>query len=90
MSAINFLGNRVFSDDELRGVVLTRESRWWRIFSANDNYDPDRVAYDRELLRQFYLSKGYADFRVVSSNAELTRDGESFFINFIIDEGPHQ
>ena len=85
--AINFLGNRVFSDDELRSVVLTRESRWWRIFSANDNYDPDRVAYDRELLRQFYLSKGYADFRVVSSNAELTRDGEAFFINFVIDEG---
>ena len=77
--AINFLGNRVFSDSELRGIVLTRESRWWRIFSASDNYDPDRVAYDRELLRQYYLSKGYADFRVVSSNAELTRDGEAFF-----------
>ena len=66
---------------------MTRESRWWRIFSASDNYDPDRVAYDRELLRQYYLSKGYADFRVVSSNAELTRDGEAFFINFVIDEG---
>ena len=85
--AINFLGNRVFSDAELRDIVLTRESRWWRIFSGSDNYDPDRVAYDRELLRQHYLSKGYADFRVVSSNAELTRDGEAFFINFVVEEG---
>jgi outer membrane protein insertion porin family len=84
---INFLGNRVFSDSELRGIILTRESRWWRIFSASDNYDPDRVAYDGELLRQYYLSKGYADFRVVSTNAELTRDGEAFFVNFVIDEG---
>jgi len=85
--AINFLGNRAFSDDELREVIFTRESRWWRLFSANDNYDPDRVAYDGELLRQHYLSKGFADFRVVSSNAELTRDGEAFFINFVLDEG---
>ena len=85
--AINFLGNRAFSDAELRDIVLTRESRWWRIFSGNDNYDPDRVAYDRELLRQHYLSKGFADFRVVASNAELTRDGEAFFINFVVEEG---
>lgn len=85
--AINFIGNRVFSDNELRDIVLTRESRWWRVFSASDNYDPDRIAYDRELLRQYYLSKGYADFRVVSSNAELTRDGEAFFINFVVEEG---
>ncbi len=85
--AISFLGNRVFDDSELRGVILTRESRWWRIFSSNDNYDPDRVAYDRELLRQYYLSKGYADFNVVSSNAELTRDGEAFFVNFVVEEG---
>jgi outer membrane protein insertion porin family len=87
ISAINFLGNRVFSDDELRGIILTRESRWWRIFSSSDNYDPDRVAYDGELLRQHYLSKGYADFSVVATNAELTRDGESFFVSFVIEEG---
>lgn len=87
ISAINFLGNRVFSDDELRDVILTRESRWWRIFSASDNYDPDRVAYDGELLRQHYLSKGYADFAVIATNAELTRDGESFFVSFVIEEG---
>jgi outer membrane protein insertion porin family len=88
ISAINFLGNRVFSDDELRDVILTRESRWWRIFSASDNYDPDRVAYDGELLRQHYLSKGYADFAVIATNAELTRNGESFFVSFVIEEGP--
>ena len=86
--AINFTGNEVFDDDRLRGEILTRETRWYRVFSSADNYDPDRVAYDRELLRRFYLSKGYADFSVLSSNAELTRDGEAFFVNFKINEGP--
>ena len=86
--AINFTGNAVFDDDRLRSEILTRESRWFRIFSGADNYDPDRIAYDRELLRRFYLSKGYADFSVLSSAAELTRDGEEFFINFKINEGP--
>lgn len=86
--AINFTGNKVFDDDRLRSEILTRETRWYRIFSGADNYDPDRVAYDGELLRRFYLSKGYADFSVLSSNAELTRDGEEFFINFKVNEGP--
>jgi outer membrane protein assembly factor BamA len=45
------------------------------------------IAYDRELLRRFYLSKGYADFQVVSTNAELTRDGKEFFVTFKVDEG---
>ncbi len=85
--SINITGNRAFSDAELRGIILTRETRWWRIFASSDNYDPDRVAYDGELLRRFYLSKGYADFRVVASNIELTRDGTEFFINYQLDEG---
>jgi outer membrane protein insertion porin family len=85
--SINFIGNKVFNDDRLREEIYTTESRWWRFFSSNDNYDPDRVAYDQELLRRFYLSKGYADFRVVSANAELTRDGKEFFITIQVDEG---
>ena len=85
--SISITGNRAFSDRELRGVILTRETRWWRIFASSDNYDPDRVAYDGELLRRFYLSKGYADFRVVASNIELTRDGKEFFVNYQLEEG---
>ncbi len=85
--SINFLGNKAFDDDRLRQEIFTTEARWWRFVTSNDNYDPDRVAYDRELLRRFYLSKGYADFQVVSTNAELTRDGKEFFLTFKIDEG---
>ncbi len=84
---INFLGNDIFSDRRLRTVVATQESKWYWPFSSNDNYDPDRLTFDREQLRRFYLSKGYADFRVVSSVAELTSDRNDFFITFTMEEG---
>ena len=85
--SINFVGNKAFDDDRLREEIITSETRWWRFFASSDNYDPDRLNYDRQQLRRFYLSKGYADFRVVNSSAELTRDGDEFFVTFNIEEG---
>jgi len=84
---ITFMGNKVFSDSDLRGVIATKEERWYRVLSATDTFDPDRLTYDRELLRRYYLSKGYADFEVRSAVAELTPDRSSFFITFAVDEG---
>ena len=56
-------------------------------FSSDDSYDPDKLAYDREQIRKFYLDEGYADFQVVSAVAELTKDGQNFVITFVLDEG---
>lgn len=86
--AINFLGNQAFSDRELRGALVTKESKFWRFFSSQDNYDPDKMEYDREQLRKFYTNAGYADFNVTSAVAELTQDREDFYITFTIEEGP--
>ena len=85
---ISFIGNSEFSDGDLRDVIQTRESSFYNFLATNDTYDPDRLSFDRELLRRFYLSEGYADFRVVSAIAELTDDREDFVITFTIDEGP--
>lgn len=85
--AINFIGNDAYSDRRLRSEVVTKQSRWWRFFSSNDNYDPGRLEYDRELLREFYQNKGYYDFRVISAVADLTPDREDFYITYSIDEG---
>jgi outer membrane protein insertion porin family len=85
--SINFVGNRQFAATRLREVIQTKESRWYRIFSSDDNYDPDRLTYDRDLLRKFYLSEGYADFRVVSAVAELTPQRDGFFVTFTVEEG---
>ena len=85
--SIRFVGNREFSDSRLRGVIQTRKTAWWRLFSSDDKFDPDRLTFDRELLRRFYLADGFADFRVVSSIAELTPDRKEFFITFTVEEG---
>ncbi|MBT5571425.1 MAG: outer membrane protein assembly factor BamA [Alphaproteobacteria bacterium] len=85
---ISFIGNSEFSDGDLRDVIQTRESSFYNFLATNDTYDPDRLSFDRELLRRFYLSEGHADFRVVSAIAELTDDREDFVITFTIDEGP--
>jgi outer membrane protein insertion porin family len=84
---IKFVGNSKFTDDDLREAIQTKEARWYRFLSSDDNYDQDRIAYDEELLRKFYLSKGYADFSVKSSVAELTPDQKDFFVTFSITEG---
>ena len=84
---INIIGNDKFNDGELRGEMLTKQSRTWRLFSSKDSYDPDRLAYDQQKLRQFYLTQGYADFRVVSAVAELTPDKQDFIITYVVEEG---
>lgn len=87
VSGINFVGNRAYSDGKLRDVIRTKEARWYRFLSQDDTYDPDRLTFDRELLRRFYLSHGYADFRVNSAVAELTPDRANFVITFTVEEG---
>ena len=87
IGSIRFIGNREFSDGRLREVIQTRETAWWRFFTTDDVYDPDRINLDRELLRRFYLSNGYADFKVNSAVAELTPDKRNFFLTFAVEEG---
>ena len=84
---INILGNEKFSDGELRGEMVTKQSRLTSFFSSNTSYDPDRLAFDQQKLRQFYLTEGYADFRVVSAVAELTPDQRDFIITYVVEEG---
>ena len=87
IQSIKFIGNEAYDDGRLLDEIMTSQTRWWNFLSSNDNYDPDRIAYDRELMRQFYLARGYADFRVISSTAELTREGDAFFVTFNLEEG---
>lgn len=87
VEAIRFVGNKHFSDSKLRSVVSTSETSWYKFLSTDDRYDPDRLAFDQELLRKFYLAEGYADYNLVSAIAELSDDKEDFFITFTVDEG---
>lgn len=87
VQTISFIGNKRFSDSTLRGVIQTKEYAFYRFLSSSDTYDPDRLSFDRELLRRFYLESGYADFRVLSAVAELTPNREAFVVTFTVEEG---
>ncbi len=87
--AINILGNAHFPDGRLRKEMYTRQTGGVLGFlKSNDTYDPDRLAADQQKLRSFYLTKGYADFRVVQALAELTPDRRDFVITYVVEEGP--
>jgi outer membrane protein insertion porin family len=88
VSSIRFVGNKTFDDSDLRELIATKEEAWYRFLTTADTYDPDRLTFDRELLRRHYMSEGFADFRVLSAIAELTPDRQSFFITITVDEGP--
>lgn len=87
VSSINFVGNTVFSDRRLRRVIDTSEAGIFASIINTTVYDPDRLQFDGELLRRFYLSRGFADFAVQSSIAELSPDRSRFFITFTVSEG---
>ncbi|MDE3114895.1 MAG: outer membrane protein assembly factor BamA [Pseudomonadota bacterium] len=87
VARISFIGNHVFDDSTLRDQIATEESAWWKFLASNDNYDPDRLIFDKEQLRRFYLKRGYADFEVVSAVAQLTPDRRNFYITFTLHEG---
>lgn len=87
INKVSFVGNTHYSDDDLQSEIMSKESRWYRIFGSSENYDPEKTNYDKELLRRFYLKRGYADFRVVSAVAELSPDKKSFVLTYVLDEG---
>ena len=85
---IKFDGNKKFSDRTLRGEVLSREHAWWRFMTQFDTFDEDRIQYDAQMLRQFYLRNGYIDFAVTDTNGIFTSDREYYSVTFTVNEGP--
>lgn len=88
VKSINFIGNKAFSDSQLRDIITTSQATWLDWIKGSSPYDQDRLRLDQELVRQYYLKNGYADVQVTAANAELDRDGSGFIITFVVDEGP--
>lgn len=83
---INFIGNKNFSDSELKSKISTKEDAWYKIFGSN-KFIPERLDYDKEKLREFYNQRGYLDFTVKVARGDLLPNFSGFNINFIISEG---
>ncbi len=87
ISRIDFVGNNSFSDGRLSSVISTKRSNFLSWLSRNDVYDDQRIAADEEQLRRFYFNRGYADFRVISSSADVDPESGNILISFEVDEG---
>lgn len=85
---VSFIGNKVYSDGTLRDAINTKEAAFFRFFGRSDVYDPAKLNADKELLRRFYLNRGFAEFRVLSAVAELSPNKQGFFITITVQEGP--
>ena len=84
---IDFEGNKVFRDRDLRDAILSREHAWWRFMTQFDVFDEDRILYDQQMLRQFYMRNGYVDMNVTDANGVFTPDRQYYSVTFTIDEG---
>jgi outer membrane protein insertion porin family len=84
---VNFIGNDYYSDTQLKDVIVSKEYRWYNFFSDADVYDPDKSEYDRELLRRYYLNKGFADVKISPVIAELNQQRNAFLLTYTIEEG---
>ncbi|MCA1492800.1 outer membrane protein assembly factor BamA [Sinorhizobium alkalisoli] len=88
ITQINFVGNEVYSDGRLQSVIATKESGIFSFLTRKDVYNPDKLRADEELLRQFYYNRGYADFRVISSDAALNEATNEYTVTITVEEGP--
>jgi outer membrane protein insertion porin family len=88
VKTINFVGNHAYSTGKLVGLMTTTEMNFLSFFKTSDVYDPDKIGSDLELIRRFYLKNGYADFRVVGSDARYDATQGGYIITITVEEGP--
>ena len=84
---IGFVGNKAYSDIKLRGILQTKQAGFLRTFIQRDTFVEDRIDFDKQVLKDFYKSRGYIDFRINSVNAEFSQERDGYFITFNIREG---
>jgi len=84
---LSFVGNRKFSDRRLRRVLGTKQAGFFRRLVRRDTFVEGRVEADKQMLRDFYLSRGYVDMRTTAVNGELTEERDGFFVSYNIVEG---
>lgn len=84
---VTFSGNRAFSDARLRRVVSSKQAGILRFIISADTFDPGRVEFDRQLLKDFYASRGYVDFDAVAVTSEVAPQEDGYFVTYEIREG---
>ncbi|MFC3179780.1 outer membrane protein assembly factor BamA [Cypionkella sinensis] len=84
---ISFVGNRAFSDRRLKQVLQTKQAGFLRQLIKADTFVPERLEVDKQMLRDFYLSRGYIDVQVVDATGQLSRERDATFVTYTVKEG---
>ncbi|WP_112314956.1 outer membrane protein assembly factor BamA [Rhodovulum viride] len=84
---ISFVGNRAYSEGRLRRALGTKQAGLLRRLIRSDTFVADRIEFDKQVLKDFYTSRGYVDFQVLSVTPELTRNRDAYLLTFNIREG---
>ena len=84
---IGFVGNKTYSDRKLRNVLNTKQAGLLRLLVQRDTFIEDRIEFDKQVLTDFYQSRGFVDFMINGVNAEFSEERDGYFITFNIQEG---
>ncbi len=84
---INFEGNKNFKTAKLHGILNSKEKRWYSFFSSSDNYNQHKLEFDRELIKRFYRTNGYAKIVVDEPSVSNSDNQQKFYITFKVIEG---
>ena len=83
---ITFLGNKIFKDNKLKSIILSEEYKFWKFISGKKFLNESIISYDINLLKNFYLNKGYYNVKINSSFAKIIEQNE-FELIYNIDPG---
>lgn len=84
---LSFVGNRAYSDRRLRQVLETKQAGFLRQVIKADTFLVERLELDKQLLRDFYLSRGYIDVQILDASGELAPERDASFVTFTVREG---
>ena len=87
VESISFVGNRFASEKILRDEMITKRNSIFSYVFGGDTYDPDKLLFDTDNIRNYYLRHGFVDFRIISAVSELDALGQGFHITITMEEG---
>jgi outer membrane protein insertion porin family len=68
-------------------VLGTKQAGIFRKLVRRDTFQAERIEFDKQVLRDFYFSRGYVDMKINSVNAQLTEERDGYFVGFNVQEG---
>ena len=84
---VNIVGNETFDENDIRDGFTLDTANWLSWIRQDDRYAKEALEGDLEVLRSFYMDRGYADFKIESTQVAISPNKQDMFVTIGIDEG---